>query len=127
MRIIGHGIDMVEIARIKGLLDSPHKNWEEGAYSADEREQADQPPQRVYYYAGRFAGKEAVAKALGTGFSGEVTWRGIEILRMTSGAPEVRLSGGALETATKLGITRWLISISYSGGFAVASVIAVED
>ena len=68
-----------------------------------------------------------MAKALGTGFSGEVTWRGIEILRMTSGAPEVRLSGGALETATKLGITRWLISISYSGGFAVASVIAVED
>ena len=63
MRIIGHGIDMVEIARIKGLLDSPHKNWEEGAYSADEREQADQPPQRVRYYAGRFAGKEAVAKA----------------------------------------------------------------
>ena len=62
MRIIGHGIDMVEIARIKDLLDSPHKNWEEGAYSADEREQADQPPQHVRYYAGRFAGKEAVAK-----------------------------------------------------------------
>ena len=127
MKIIGHGIDVVEIARIKELLDSPHKNWEVVRYSADEREQADRQPLHVRYYAGRFAGKEAVAKALGTGFSGEVTWRGIEILRTTSGAPEVRLSGGALEAATKLGITRCLISISYNGGFAMASVIAVED
>jgi holo-[acyl-carrier protein] synthase len=127
MRIIGHGIDMVEIARIQTCLDSPHKKWAERVYSADEREQADQSPQHVRYYAGRFAGKEAVGKALGTGFSGEVTWRGIEILRLPSGAPEVRLTGGVLDVATGLGITRFLISISYSGGFAIASAIAVGD
>ena len=91
------------------------------------RSEADRPPQHVRYFAGRFAGKEAVAKALGTGFSAEVSWAGIEILRLPSGAPAIRLSGGALEAAKLLGITRWLISISYGGGFAMASVIAVAD
>ncbi len=127
MRIIGHGIDMVDIARIQSRLDSPDTNWVERVYSPDERERADRPPQDVRYYAGRFAGKEAVAKALGTGFSGEVTWREIEILRLPSGAPEVRLTGGALEAAVNLGITHWLISISYSEGLALASAIAVGD
>jgi holo-[acyl-carrier protein] synthase len=127
MRIIGHGIDMVDIARIQSRLDSPGRNWVERVYSPDERERADQSPHDVRYYAGRFAGKEAVAKALGTGFSGEVTWREIEILRLPSGAPEVRLTGGALEIAAKLGIAHWLISISYSEAFAMASAIAVGD
>lgn len=127
MKIIGHGIDMVEIARIQTCLDSPDKKWAERVYSLDEREQADQPSQTVRYYAGRFAAKEAVGKALGTGFSGEVTWRGIEILRLPSGAPEVRLNGAVSDVATELGITSFLISISYSGGFAIASVIAVGD
>ena len=68
-----------------------------------------------------------MAKALGTGFSGEVTWRGIEILRLPGGAPEVRLTGNVSVVATNLGITRWLISISGSGGFAIASAIAVGD
>jgi holo-[acyl-carrier protein] synthase len=127
MKIIRHGIDMVEIARIQTFLDSPDKKWAERVYSLDEREQADQPSQIVRYYAGRFAAKEAVGKALGTGFSGEVTWRGIEILRLPSGAPEVRLTGAVLDVATELGITSFLISISYSGGFAIASVIALGD
>jgi holo-[acyl-carrier protein] synthase len=127
MTIIGHGIDVVEVARIKAELESPTKNWAEKVYSDDERAQADNPPMDARYYAGRFAGKEAVAKALGTGFSSTVTWRGIEILRLPSGAPIVRLSGGALEVANGLGVTGWVISISHSGGFSTASVIAYAD
>jgi holo-[acyl-carrier protein] synthase len=124
MGIIGHGIDVVEVARIKAELESPTKRWAEKVYSQDERAQAEDPPKDIRYYAGRFAAKEAVAKALGTGFSGDVTWRGIEILRLPSGAPSVRLSDGALELADSLGITQWFISISHYGGLAMASAIA---
>jgi holo-[acyl-carrier protein] synthase len=127
MGIVGHGIDTIEIARIKTTLESPTKKWAERVYSDDERSQADAAPGDIRFFAGRFAGKEAVAKALGTGFSGKVTWKGIEILRLPSGAPTVRLSGGALELAESLGVTRWLISISYGGGLATASAIAVSE
>jgi holo-[acyl-carrier protein] synthase len=79
------------------------------------------------YLAGRFAGKEAVAKALGAAFAGDITWRNIEILRHQSGALRVRLSGDVLTLAERLGTTSWLVSISYCDGTATASVIAVGD
>jgi holo-[acyl-carrier protein] synthase len=76
-------------------------------------------------YASCFAGKEAVTKALGTGFAGDITWRGIEILRQDSGAPYIRLSDEVLELAVRMGITDWFISISYLDEIAMASVLAV--
>ncbi len=124
MRIIGHGIDIVSIEWIKSELESTTKNWAKRFCSADERDQADAPPVQTRYFASRFAGKEAVAKALGTGFAGDITWRGIEILRLDSGAPYVRLSNEVKAYADSLGITDCFISISYSGGIAMASVIA---
>lgn len=125
--IRGHGIDVIELARIKTHLDSEHDDWADAVFSADERAQADPPPHDIGFYAGRYAAKEAVAKALGTGFSDDVAWIDIEILRQPTGAPDVRLRGGALEASNALGITSWLISISHSGGYAVASAIAVSE
>jgi holo-[acyl-carrier protein] synthase len=127
MRIVGHGIDAVEITRVEGLLRSPTRNWAAGIFSVAEREQADGPPLDVRYYAGRFAGKEAVSKALGTGMAGEVTVHTIEILRLPSGAPTVNVMGGAREMADGLGVAHWFISITYCGGLAIASVIAVSE
>ena len=127
MRIVGHGIDVVRVADIKQDLESPTKKWAERICSPAEREQADAPPVHSRYYAGRFAGKEAVAKALGTGFAGDITWRGIEILRGERGAPYVRLSDEVLVFAEGLGITGWFISISHCGEITTASVIAVAD
>jgi holo-[acyl-carrier protein] synthase len=127
MRIIGHGIDVVNVAGIKDELDSPTKKWAEQFCSPVEREQADEPPMHYRYYAGRFASKEAVVKALGTGFAGDITWRGIEILRRESGAPYVRLRDEVLAFAQSLGITGWFISISHCGEITTASVIAVAD
>lgn len=127
MRIIGHGIDIARVARIKEELDSPTKRWAERFCSPAEREQADARPLRARYYAGRFAGKEAVAKALGTGFAGDITCRGIEILRRESGAPFVRLSDEVLTLAETLGITEWFISISHCGDITTASAIAIGD
>lgn len=127
MRIIGHGIDVVQVARIKEDLDSPSKRWAERFCSPTERAQADTPPVHSRYYAGRFAAKEAVAKALGTGFAGDITWRGIEILRRESGAPYVRLSDEVLALANTQGITEWFISISHCGEITIASAIATGE
>jgi holo-[acyl-carrier protein] synthase len=126
MKIIGHGVDMASETKIAQYLKS-RANWAERIFSAEERELAGEPSKHAHFYAGRFAGKEAVAKALGTGFAGAVNWHGIEILRLPAGAPYIRLSGGALEFAKNLGITEWLISIGHSDGIAMASVIAVTD
>jgi holo-[acyl-carrier protein] synthase len=127
MRIIGHGIDVVKVAEIKEELESPNKRWSEQFCSPAEREQADAPPVHCRYYAGRFAGKEAVVKALGTGFAGDLTWRGIEILRRENGAPYVRLSDEVLAFAKGLGITDWFISISHCDEIVTASAIAVGE
>jgi holo-[acyl-carrier protein] synthase len=126
MRIIGHGIDIESDTKIEAYLKS-RTNWAESIFSAEECELAGDPSKHARFYAGRFAGKEAVAKALGTGFAGAVTWNGIEILRLPAGAPYVKLSGGALDFATNLGITGWFITISHHDGIAMASVIAVAD
>jgi holo-[acyl-carrier protein] synthase len=127
MRIIGHGIDVVAVSGIKEELESPNNKWAERFCSPAEQEQADAPPVHYRYYAGRFAGKEAVVKALGTGFAGDVTWRGIEILRAVNGAPYVRLSDEVLIVAERLGVSDWFISISYCGEIAMASAIAVGE
>ena len=127
MRIIGHGIDVARVAEIKKELDSPNKKWAEQFCSRTEREQADARPFDARYYAGRFAGKEAVAKALGTGFADDITWRGIEILRRESGAPFVRLSDEVRALAKRLGVREWFISISHCGDITTASVIATGD
>jgi holo-[acyl-carrier protein] synthase len=127
VRIIGHGIDVTSIARVRRELDEPHEQWTHRFYSARERANADAPPAHYRYYAGRFAAKEAVVKALGTGFAGDITWRGIDVLRTESGAPHVELADEVLAFAKSLGVTRWFISISYSGDIAMASAIAVGD
>jgi holo-[acyl-carrier protein] synthase len=127
MRIVGHGIDVVRVADIKRKLEAPGGSWLYNVYSSDERAAADGPPVAPRYYAGRFAGKEAVAKALGTGFAGDITWRGIEILRQEGGAPSVRLSDEVRALAESLGITAWVISISHCGDYANASAIALGE
>jgi holo-[acyl-carrier protein] synthase len=127
MRIIGHGIDAVKIAEIKADVDSANKRWAEQFCSVDERECAGTTATRYRYYASCFAAKEAVVKALGTGFKGDITWRGIEILRRESGEPYVRLRDEVLELAKGMGITDWFISISYLDEVAMASVIAVGE
>jgi len=127
MSIIGHGIDIVAIHRIAGLIDRCAEDFLEGTFSANERKEAEASETANAFFAGRFAAKEAVVKALGTGFSGDIAWTDVEILRQSIGAPHVRLSGGALAVAQSLGVTRWLVSISHDESHAVASAIALGD
>jgi holo-[acyl-carrier protein] synthase len=127
MRLIGHGIDIVELTRITASLRSSADDFLEATFTEAERGLVGEPAEWAGYYGGRLAAKEAVVKALGTGFSGEVSWADVEILRLPSGQPEVRLSGGAKAVADGLGVTRWLLSISHSSSCAVASAVAASE
>lgn len=127
MRIIGHGIDIQDIGRIEKLISTPGRDWIDGVFTASEQTAANGLSKLAQYFAGRYAAKEAVAKAIGTGFSDDVAWLDIEILRTQTGAPEVRLVAGAADAAKVRGVTEWLVSISHSGEFAVASVIGVAQ
>lgn len=128
MRIVSHGIDIVEVRRIAALLSGHPERFLERCFTAAEAAAASEStaqPRRDEFLAGRFAAKEGVLKALGTGLSGGVKWTDIEVARSVSGAPELRLTGSARARASELGITGWLVSISHAGGVAIASVIAL--
>jgi holo-[acyl-carrier protein] synthase len=127
MSIIGHGIDIVAIHRIAGLIERCPEDFLEATFTLNERKEAESLETATAFFTGRFAAKEAIAKALGTGFFGDIAWTDVEILRQASGAPDVHLSGGALAVAQALGVTRWLLSISHDESHAVASAIALGN
>lgn len=123
--IIGHGIDLVEIARIVRMLDEHGDRFTCRCFTEEERAYADASPAvRGERFAARFAAKEAVLKALGTGLRDGIDWTDIEVLRDAAGAPSVRLVGRAREIADELGIQDWALSLTHAGGLAMASVIA---
>jgi holo-[acyl-carrier protein] synthase len=125
--IVGHGVDVQDIARIGKILSFAEEDFLVTTFTEAERAIDYGEHERAEFFAGRLAAKEAVAKALGTGFAGDVACRQVEILRNDSGQPVARLSGAALVAADDLGVTRWLVSISHSGAIAFASAIAVHD
>lgn len=127
MRIVGHGIDLVDIARIERLLAEHPDRFPSRCFTASELAHAGVGRSRAQHLAGRFAAKEAVLKALGTGLSGGIEWTEVEIAPADSGAPVVRLHGRAGEVASSLGVREWLVSISHSASHAMASAIAVGD
>ena len=124
MAVIGHGIDIVEVARIERMLRDHGDRFAARCFTEAEREYADRADRRrAEHYAARFACKEAVLKALGTGWKGGIEWTDIEVVRLADGRPQVRLSGRAAAIADDLGITHWHASLSHVGQAAIASVI----
>jgi holo-[acyl-carrier protein] synthase len=127
MRIVGHGIDIIEIERIQHMLDEHGDRFIERCFTQAERDYAEAPRTsklRVERYAARFACKEAVFKALGTGWSGGIAWTDVEVQRDAAGRPMIRLAGECQKLAQRAGIDIWHVSLSHSRGLAVASVIA---
>ncbi|MCL0049285.1 holo-ACP synthase [Dehalococcoidia bacterium] len=114
-----HGIDIVEISRIGAAIDSWGDRFLKRIYTEGEIEYC---RGRLPQLAARFAGKEAVMKALGTG-NRRVSWRDIEILPDRGGAPLVYLNGRARSRGDELGIDELAISLSHSREYAIASVV----
>jgi len=124
MTIVGHGVDLVEVERIRSALDRHGERFANRIFTQGEQTQAGTGPLRVQFLAGRFAAKEAVMKALGTGWARGVSWTDIDVKRLPSGKPEVTLRGKCKAIADGLGIGRWDISITHTDGHAAASVVA---
>ncbi len=112
------GVDIVELARVRNVLEKHAAGMRRRVYTDLEWTQCSKS---IPSLAGRFAAKEAVMKALGTG---SMAFRDIEIARLPSGKPEVRLSGRMLRRAERLGVSMVTVSISHSRDNAVAVAIA---
>ncbi len=121
--IAGHGIDIAEIARIRNSLARFGETFAEKVFTLQERREAALRKDPAVYYAGRWAAKEAVSKALGCGMGGKCSWLDVETLNNASGSPEIVLSGQARRTFESLGADAVHISISHEASYAVASVI----
>ena len=112
------GVDIIEIGRIDRAISRWQDAFLKRIYTQAEMESY----RNVSSLAARFAAKEAVMKALGTGARG-VNWRDIEILTNGDGAPLIRLHGRACERSKELGIAQFSISMSHSREYAVAFVV----
>ncbi len=116
------GVDIIEVSRIDGALGRFGDRFLQRIYTGQEIALCKDRANRL---AARFAAKEAVMKALGTGVKG-VSWREIEVLSKPSGEPQIHLYGKARIIARSLGLDEFAVSLSHSKEYAVASVIATS-
>jgi holo-[acyl-carrier protein] synthase len=117
---ISVGVDIIEISRVASTVERFGERFLQRIYTAGEIAYC---RGRAPQLAARFAAKEAVMKALGTGTRG-VGWREVEVTRKRTGEPGIELHGRAAVRAEKLGIDRLALSISHSRDYAVASVVS---
>ncbi len=113
------GVDIIEIKRVEKVALSYGDRFLKRIYTDGEIKYC---RGRAPQLASRFAAKEAVMKALGTGIRG-VGWRDVEVTRKRGMAPDIKLHGRAQKRASQIGLTGLAISLSHSKEFAVASVI----
>ncbi len=125
MGVLGLGVDIVEIDRMAAAL-ARRPRLKERLFSEEERAYCDKRTRPEVHYALRFAAKEAVLKALGTGFRG-MRFCDVEVARESSGRPVPRLSGRAAERAVELGVVEMHLSLSFTHTTAVASAVAMTE
>jgi holo-[acyl-carrier protein] synthase len=119
--ILGTGLDLTELGRIRAALERQPERFPRRILHDSER--AAMPRLPVAWLAARFAAKEAAAKALGTGFTGGVAFRDIEVYKELSGKPCLRFHGAAFEHAQKMGVKKIHLSLTHGRDTAAAVVI----
>lgn len=127
MNIIGHGIDLVDIAEIQRWVEDSRNPLVARCFVPQEIDEVGKGPNRIKRIAGKFAAKEAVLKALSTGFGNGVAFTDVVILRNPNSPPYVTLTGGAAKAAVESGVVEWRLSISYTSTMAMASAIAISN
>ena len=125
MRVFGIGIDVVEVERIASAIERHGEPFLAKLFTAGEREYCETRKNPALHFAARFAAKEAVSKALGTGIGGNAGLLDMEIIHDASGAPKIRLSGAAERFSEDHGITEIQISLTHARDYAAANAIAL--
>jgi holo-[acyl-carrier protein] synthase len=121
--IVGMGIDVAEVERIKAVMEAQAERFLKRVYSPAEVQYCEQFKNKYERYAGRFAVKEAAMKALGTGWSRGVRWVDVEVVRQRGGRPTLALKGEAKKIADRMGVKNIAVSITHTAQQAFAQVI----
>ena len=125
--IVSVGVDLAEVERIRKALEDPRigQRFRDRVFTPKEIQYCEKKRRGRYEsYAGRFAAKEAVMKALGRGWGAKVAWLDIEVARATSGKPEIVLHDKTARLTEQLGIRRWVLSITHTAEHGLAYVVA---
>ena len=125
MKIVAHGIDLVDFPRIEEMLERHEQRFLDRVFTPREQADAQNAHSRVEKLAGRFAAKEAVLKLIGTGWRGKIAWTDIEIINNPLGQPQVNLTGEVEQIANEKHIEQVTISITHTANFALASAVAL--
>ena len=123
MSVVGVGIDIVENARIEHSLERFGERFLHRVFTAGEIAYCQSMKFPARHFAARFAAKEAVSKAFGTGIGKAMGWRDIDVHRHPSGQPFVVLEGGAKQLATERGVAAVWISLSHTDHHAAATIV----
>jgi len=127
MSVVGIGTDIVECLRIAQMIERHGELFLTRVYTSREIEYCSSRKSATQHYAGRWAAKEAVLKAMGTGWARGITWRDIEVRNNEGGRPSIALGGAAREVCERLGVNQMLISISHCRSHATAYALALTD
>jgi len=123
MAIIGIGIDLVKISRMEKIRARWHQHFLDRVFTTNEQHYCLQYHLPHVHFSGRFAIKEALLKALGSGLRDGIRWMEIETVNNQAGKPFVQLTGQARQYADALGVEQILSSISHDHDYAIAQVI----
>jgi holo-[acyl-carrier protein] synthase len=121
--IVGTGIDLAEVPRIKASIEKFGTRFIERIYTPAEIAYVERKANRFERYAARFAAKEAGMKAIGTGWRHGVRWHDFEVTNLRSGKPTLRFHGVAAQFAEKLGVRNVSLSITHTAELGMAHVI----
>ena len=127
MQILGHGVDIVAVDRIRGMIDRQGEGFTKRVFSPGEFEYCQKMQDPAQHFAARFAAKEAYGKALGVGIGASKDLQEVEVLRPSTGGPKLGVNGKAAEQFSKFGGQEIFLSISHDGGIAMASVIIMGN
>jgi holo-[acyl-carrier protein] synthase len=121
--ILGTGVDLAEVARIRASIERYGERFIRRVFTEREAAYAERKANKYERYAARFAAKEAGMKAIGTGWSGGIAWRDLEITNLPSGRPTLALHGVAREVADRLGVQAIHLSLTHTSEQAIAWVL----
>ena len=124
--ILGSGVDIIEVDRVKGAIKKWGKSFLEKVFTDNEISYSKKKRFAYQHLAGRFATKEAVLKAFGGGWTRNLPWKDVEIVNDKNGKPEIRLYGEAKKISKKRNIEAVLVSMSHTKNYAVANAILVK-
>jgi holo-[acyl-carrier protein] synthase len=127
MRIQGIGADIVECLRIAQMIERHGELFLQRVFTPHEIAYCQDRKAATQHFAGRWAAKEAVLKAMGTGWTRGIAWQDVEVRNEFGGKPQIVLGGGAREICGNLGIERVMITISHCRHYATAYALAVND